>query len=106
MVLSLFLSITPLVTSPSPKYFIAVASVGVAFIIYFFIIYKQYQPKCMGKKNTVLISNTFKLFFLILEKFTYFVQVVLEVSVPSAEVAQNAVVEVPVAVPETAKKKY
>lgn len=50
VLMSLFLSITPLITNPSPKYFIAVGSVVLAIIIYFLIVYKQYQPKCMGKK--------------------------------------------------------
>lgn len=101
MVLSLFLCITPLITNPSPKYFIAVGSIALAFIIYFFIIYKKYQPKCMGKDSKVRFVVSFVKIFSFAEKFSYFVQVLLEVSVPESEFQLSPVVSLE----EAAKKQ-
>lgn len=55
VLLSLFLLVTPLATNPSPKYFIAVGSVVLAFVLYVFIVYKHLQPKCMGKEIRFVI---------------------------------------------------
>lgn len=81
ILVSLFLCVTPLVTDPTPKYFIAVGSVILAAILYFLLIYKQLQPKWMSKFNVDLFL-TCGTILLILDTVTYFIQVLLEVAAP------------------------
>lgn len=44
MLVSAFLCVAPVATDPSVKYLIAIGFVVVAFIVYYFVVYKQYQP--------------------------------------------------------------
>lgn len=80
---SLFLCVTPLVTDPTPKYFIAVGSVILAAIVYFFIIYKRYQPKWMSKLLFYFVALLYHMYYIfVLGKVNFFIQVVLEVTPP------------------------
>lgn len=79
--------VTPLVTDPSPKYFIAVGSVILAIIIYFFIVYKRYQPKWMGKYIFNSVNNHFDNLFI--GNATFLVQVLLEVTAAENTLQQD-----------------
>lgn len=52
ILVSLFLSITPIVTAPSLKYLLALLMVVVGVILYIFFVYKDNRPKCMSKLAT------------------------------------------------------
>lgn len=55
MLVSAFLCIAPIATDPSVKYFIAIGFVVVAFLVYYFVVYKRYQPN-MGKSIKQYVS--------------------------------------------------
>lgn len=58
MLVSAFLCVAPIATDPSIKYFIAIGFVVVAFLVYYFVVYKKYQPN-MGKlQNSLYLTLT------------------------------------------------
>lgn len=81
MLVSAFLCVAPVATDPSVKYLIAIGFVVVAFIVYYFVVYKQYQPN-MGLLTIQQMLLSINCNF-VLDKFTYFVQVLLTVVPPS-----------------------
>lgn len=63
--IALFLCLVPIITDPSPRYFLALLFIGIGIAVYVPLVYYRHRPQWM-------------------DKFTYFIQVLMEV-VPSEQ---------------------
>ncbi|PNF29854.1 b(0,+)-type amino acid transporter 1 [Cryptotermes secundus] len=66
ILVALFLCLVPIITDPTPKYFLALLFIGLGMILYVPLVYHKFRPKWMNE-------------------FTYFIQVLLEVVPPENE---------------------
>lgn len=84
MVLSAFLSVTTIITDLSAKYFIAIASILLAVVTYYFFVYKGHRLRKLGMFSATSFSMTN--YALSLDGFTLLTQKLF--SVVSAEEKQ------------------
>ena len=55
---SLFLCLVPIITDPSPHYFIALVLIALGVAVYIPFVFYRIRPRCIGKWSQIMSWNT------------------------------------------------